>query len=137
MPTNKPRYTIYLSEDSKTKLDAIISIQKLQPVSGRSAAIEKAIDFYFGFLSSQLSMDYLCGVFGKQIEAIVNNATSRLSSIQFKQAVETNLLTRICALDYNFSTDEYSKMRSKAVDAVKKSNGRIGLFDTVNESDLD
>lgn len=137
MATGKNRVSAYLSDDGKKKLDAMVNLLGLSPSLGRSAAIEKAIDFYFGFLSSQLSMDYLCGAFGKQIEATVNNAASRLSSMQFKQAVETNLLTRICALDYNLSTDEYSKMRSKAVDAVKKSNGRIGLFDTVNESDLD
>ena len=87
MATEKNRVSAYLSDDGKKKLDATVNLLDLPSSLGRSAAIEKAIDFYFGFLSSQLSMDYLCGVFGKQIEAIVNNAASRLSSIQFMQAV--------------------------------------------------
>ena len=81
-------------------------------------------------------MDYLCEVYGKQMEAIVNSAVSRLNSLLFKQAVETNLLTRITALDYDLSKDEYSKMRGKAVEAVKKTNGRVNLYDTVNENEV-
>ena len=70
------------------------------------------------------------------MEAIVNSAVSRLNSLLFKQAVETNLLTRITALDYDLSKDEYSKMRGNAVEAVKKTNGRVNLFDTVNENEV-
>lgn len=135
MATEKTRVSAYLSENSKTMLDAIISMQHLSPSLGRSTAIEEAIKFYYGFLSGQLSMDYLCGVYGKQIEAIVNSSANRLTSMLFKQAVETNMLTRIIAEDYGLSKDDYNKMRSKAVEAVKRSHGRVSLIDTVNESD--
>ena len=53
----------------------------------------------------------------------------------FKQAVETNMLTRIVAFEYELSKDEYDKMRSKAVAAVKRSTGRISLFDTMQDSE--
>ena len=129
MATEKNRVSAYLSDEDTKKLDAIVNLLNLSPTLGRSSAIEKAIDFYFSFLSSQLSTDYLCGVYGKQMEAIVNSAVSRLNSLLFKQAVETNLLTRITALDYD-------KMRGKAVEAVKKSNGRVNLYDTVNENEV-
>lgn len=135
MATEKTRASAYLSENSETMLDAIISMLHLSPSRGRSTAIEEAIKFYYGYLSGQLSMDYLCGVYGKQIEAIVNSSASRLTSMLFKQAVETNMLTRIIAEDYGLSKDDYNKMRSKAVEAVKRSNGRVSLIDTVNESD--
>lgn len=134
MATEKTRASAYLSENSETMLDAIISMLHLSPSRGRSTAIEEAIKFYYGYLSGQLSMDYLCGVYGKQIEAIVNSSASRLTSMLFKQAVETNMLTRIVAEDYGLSKEDYDKMRSKAVEAVKRSHGRISLIDTVNES---
>lgn len=136
MATEKNRVSAYLSDEDTKKLDAIVNLLNLSPTLGRSSAIEKAIDFYFSFLSSQLSTDYLCGVYGKQMEAIVNSAVSRLNSLLFKQAVETNLLTRITAVDYDLSKDEYDKMRGKAVEAVKKSNGRVNLYDTVNENEV-
>ena len=133
MATEKNRVSAYLSDEETKKLDAIVNLLNLSPTLGRSSAIEKAIDFYFSFLSSQLSTDYLCGVYGKQMEAIANSAVSRVNSLLFKQAVETNLLTRIIAVDYDLSKDEYEKMSGKAVAAVKNSNGRFTLLDITNE----
>ena len=66
---------------------------------------------------------------------IMHRATDRISSQLFKQAVETNMLTRIVAFEYELSKDEYDKMRSKAVAAVKRSTGRISLFDTMQDSE--
>lgn len=95
----------------------------------------KLIQFYFSYLSGQLNMDYVCGIYGRQVEALVQRATDRISSQLFKQAVETNMLTRIVAFEYELSKDEYDKMRSKAVAAVKRSTGRISLFDTMQDSE--
>lgn len=41
----------------------------------------------------------------------------------------------IVAFEYELSKDEYDKMRSKAVAAVKRSTGRISLFDTMQDSE--
>lgn len=46
-----------------------------------------------------------------------------------------DMLTRIVAFEYELSKDEYDKMRSKAVAAVKRSTGRISLFDTMQDSE--
>lgn len=129
------KFTVSISADGRKALDSIIALTNRNPNREQSAVIDEAIKFYFGYISGQLSMDYVCGVYGKQMDAIVNSAASRLSSLLFKQAVEINLLTRIAALDYDVSKDEYDKMRSKAVEAVKRSNGRIALLDTINEPD--
>lgn len=112
-----------------------VDLLHLNPQNGRSEAIEAALKFYFAYLSNQMNTDYLCGIYGRQVEAIVQRATDRISSQLFKQAVETNMLTRIVAFEYELSKDEYDKMRSKAVAAVKRSTGRISLFDTMQDSE--
>lgn len=127
------KFTVSITPDGRNALDSIITLTNRNPNREQSVVIDEAIKFYFGYISGQLSMDYLCEVYGKQMEAIVNSAVSRLNSLLFKQAVETNLLTRITAVDYDLSKDEYDKMRSKAVEAVKKSNGRFTLLDLTNE----
>ena len=114
---------------------AIVDLLHLNPQNGRSEAIEAALKFYFAYLSNQMNTDYLCGIYGRQVEALVQRATDRISSQLFKQAVETNMLTRIVAFEYELSKDEYDKMRSKAVAAVKRSTGRISLFDTMQDSE--
>lgn len=133
--TEKIKTTVYLSEDAASQVDAILSLTKRLDKREKSIAIEEAIVFYYSYLSGQINMDYLCGIYGRQVEAIVQRATDRISSQLFKQAVETNMLTRIVAFEYELSKDEYDKMRSKAVAAVKRSTGRISLFDTMQDSD--
>ena len=135
MATDKKRVSTYLAADEVRMLDAIVDLLLLNPQNGRSEAIEAALKFYFAYLSNQMNTDYLCGIYGRQVEAIVQRATDRISSQLFKQAVETNMLTRIVAFEYELSKDEYDKMRSKAVAAVKRSTGRISLFDTMQDSE--
>lgn len=112
-----------------------MALTNRNPNREKSNVIDEAIQFYFSYLSGQLNMDYVCGIYGRQVEAIVHRATDRISSQLFKQAVETNMLTRIVAFEYELSKDEYDKMRSKAVAAVKRSTGRISLFDTMQDSE--
>ena len=135
MATDKKRVSTYLADDEVRMLDAIVDLLHLNPQNGRSEAIEAALKFYFAYLSNQMNTDYLCGIYGRQVEAIEHRATDRISSQLFKQAVETNMLTRIVAFEYELSKDEYDKMRSKAVAAVKRSTGRISLFDTMQDSE--
>ena len=112
MATDKKRVSTYLADDEVRMLDAIVDLLHLNPQNGRSEAIEAALKFYFAYLSNQMNTDYLCGIYGRQVEAIVQRATDRISSQLFKQAVETNMLTRIVAFEYELSKDEYDKMRS-------------------------
>lgn len=137
MATDKHRRTVYLTDEGEKKLQALMVLEGVNPSSGASETIEKALDFYFAHRSNELSMDYVCGIYGRQVEALVQRAADRISSQLFKQAVETNMLTRITALGYDLSKDEYDKMRGKAVTAVKKSVGRVSLFDTMHDIDED
>lgn len=135
--TKSTKFTVSISHDARNALDSIMILTDRNPNREQSSVIDEAIKFYFGYLSGQLSMDYVCGVYGKQVEASVTRAADRITSQLFKQAVELNMLTRIAAADYDLSKDEYDKMRSKAVTAVKQSAGRITLFDTVQDSNDD
>lgn len=114
MATDKKRVSTYLADDEVRMLDAIVDLLHLNPQNGRSEAIEAALKFYFAYLSNQMNTDYLCGIYGRQVEAIVQRATDRISSQLFKQAVETNMLTRIVAFEYELSKDEYDKMAQQS-----------------------
>ena len=135
MENEKTRTTIYLDEERKKKLQSIIEIENLNPKLGRTEAIDKAIDFYYGYLSGQLSMDFLCGVFGQQVDSSVKLSADRISALIFKQAVEINMIARMLAEDFELTKDEYDKMRSKAVAEVKRSNGRVSMFETMQDID--
>ena len=105
--SNVSRFTVSLSTEGNNALNAIMTLTNRNPNREKSNVIDEAIQFYFSYLSGQLNMDYVCGIYGRQVEALVQRATDRISSQLFKQAVETNMLTRIVAFEYELSKDEY------------------------------
>ena len=89
--------------------------------------------FYHGYLSGQFDLEYLCSTFGKKVDASVQQSQSRTATLIFKTAIELNMLTRLLAEDIHISNADYEKLRNRAVAAVKKTNGRIEMIDTINE----
>lgn len=120
--------SIYLQKQSWQKID---SLKTLAELSSRNEVIEKAIDFYFAYITSQLSQDFLCGVYGKKVEGIVGDLANRMARLQFKQAVEMDIITRLLANDFSISKEEFNQLRKTAVECVKKQNGAISLYDAV------
>ena len=127
------RFGVYLSEDGLSALNSIIALQQLNPDRDKSLVIDKALLFYHGYLSGQFELDYLCSTFGKKVDASVQQSQSRTATLIFKTAIELNMLTRLLAEDIHISNADYEKLRNRAVAAVKKTNGRIEMIDTINE----
>lgn len=121
------RTTLYMNDD----LDMMInSCQQLNGDSTRQAAIESAVKFHYAFLTGEINLDYLCGVYGKKMEAIISSSNKRMNSLLFKQAVELNMITRMLATESRMPKSEYDSIRRKAVEEVKRSRGHIALEDT-------
>jgi hypothetical protein len=106
----------------------------LESNPSRNDIIEKAVDFYFGYITSQLSQDYLCSVFGSKMEGLVSNLASRISKGNFRTAVESDILTRMLATVVQMNKNEYDRLRVKAIQDVKKTNGSINILEAVEES---
>jgi flavorubredoxin len=135
-----------INDNEKLKLSlyikkkSILAADALKLITGspsRNDVIEKAIDFYFGYITSQLSQDYLCGVFGSKMEGLVNNLATRISKGNFRTAVESDILTRMLATVVQMSKSEYDRLRVKAIQNVKKTNGSINILEAVEESEND
>lgn len=124
---SKTQISVLLPDSALKKLE---SLQSLENVSlSRNQIIEQAINFYFGYKTSELNQDYLCSVIGQKIEGMLNNVTDRTARLQFKEAVEMNLLTRLIASQFDIDKMTYEKMRKTAVDDVKSTKGIINIYD--------
>ena len=110
-------------------LSTINKIESLKKLDDGNKIIESAVDFYFGYKTSEITQDYLCSIVGQKIEGMINNASNRTSKLQFKEAVEINVLTRIVASMMELDKDSYDKMRRKAVEDVKASKGIISAYE--------
>lgn len=124
---SKTQISVLLPDSTLKKLE---SLQSLENASlSRNQIIEQAIDFYYGYKTSELNQDYLCSVIGQKIEGMLNNVTDRTARLIFKEAVEMNLLTRLIASQFDIDKMTYEKMRKTAVDDVKSTKGIINIYD--------
>jgi hypothetical protein len=123
--TEKYKSTIYLSHSTYTKVE---SLKNLCEIPTRNAVIERAIDFFYGYHSGNISEDYLCGILGSKLEAVINRSNDRISRLLYKQAVETNMMTRLLAGSQTLPKDTYERMRKKAAQDVKENNGIVDIY---------
>ena len=131
--TDKFQITAYLQKEKIIKVDSLISL--IPDAKSRSDIIEKAIDFFFAYTTSQISQDYLCDVFGSKMEGLVGGLGSRISKSNFRAAVEMDMLTRMLATVVQLNKNDYDKLRVKSIHDVKATNGSIDILDAVNESE--
>lgn len=121
--------TMVLPKSTYKKLDVIC---KILESNSRNTALENAINFYFSYLTNALNQDYLCDIYGNKISSEIKILADRMAKIQFKTAVEIDMLTRLVATDLSISKDSYEKLRKTSVDSVKQSHGTINIFEAAN-----
>lgn len=125
-PNKKFQTTVLLSTETLKKIE---SIKLIDENNSRNQIIEKAVDFYFGYITSELNQNYLLSVIGQKIEGVLNKNTDRTARLQFKEAVEINMLTRILASTLDIDKATYDKMRKVAVEDVKATKGIINIYE--------
>lgn len=128
MSRSKQQLSILLPEASINKLKGLQNSIETLKNDSRNQIIEKAIDFYYGYMTSEINQEYLCSIIGQKINGSLNQIADRTGRLAFKEAVEINLLTRLVASQFDIPKDTYDKMRKKAVDDVKGTKGIIDLY---------
>lgn len=126
--TKKFQVTVSLPTLTLNKIKALQSIDKQSQLS-RNQVIEAAVDFYFGYMTSELNQAYLCSIVGQKMEGMINSLSDRTARLQFKEAVELNLLTRLIASHFDISKSEYESLRKTAVNDVRATKGIISIYD--------
>lgn len=121
--------TMVLPKSTFKKLDVIC---KILESTSRNTALENSINFYFSYLTNALNQDYLCDIYGNKMSSEIKILSDRMSKLQFKSAVEMDMLTRLLASDLSISKEAYDKLRKTSVDSVTQSHGSINILDAAN-----
>ncbi len=96
-----------------------------------SEFIEKAINFYIGFLKQEKNVNYLSSRITSSVEAVVHGAEQRLSRNLFKIAVEVGKLAHTVAAANEVDEDTLRELHSMCVDEVRHINGVIDFESAV------
>jgi hypothetical protein len=126
----KLKLSVYIKKASIIKMNTLISLTNS---TSRNEVIEKSVDFYFGYITSQFSQEYLCSVFGTKMEGLVGTLGTRISRGNFRYAVQLEMLARMLASVLRLSGEQYGKLRKRAVDEVKHTNGTLDISKIIDD----
>ena len=98
----------------------------------RSEFIEKAIQFYAGYLYGESAGDYLPKILISTLKGILNESDNRISRVLFKLAVEQAITMNVVAATCNISREQLEKLRGTCVSQVKRSIGAYSFEDALD-----
>ncbi|WP_283610587.1 MULTISPECIES: hypothetical protein [Oscillospiraceae] len=93
--------------------------------------IEKAVDFYIGYLGSQNATTYLSKILLEAIAGTLKENENRQSANLFRLSVEMSMMMNILAAGLEISDEDMRKLRGRCVQEVKRNKGRINMEDAV------
>ena len=117
---------IYPSTDGE-----IESTYESDNCKSKSEFIEKAIQFYLGYLKQERNVNYLSPRITSQMNAIIAGTEQRLSRNLFKIAVELGKISHMMAVDNNVDEDTLRELHAMCVDEVRHINGCIDFDSAV------
>ena len=89
--------------------------------------MEKALQFYIGYLTCNHAQDYLAQVIPSTVKGIVDEGSNRMGRLLFKMAVEqavtSNILAAVCEVDHQ----ELERLRNQCIQQIRKTNGMISF----------
>ncbi len=95
----------------------------------RSEFIEKAIQFYAGYLYGKSAGDYLPKILISTLKGILNESDNRISRILFKLAVEQAIAMNVIAATNGITKEQLRSLRGTCVQEVKKTHGVYSFED--------
>lgn len=96
-----------------------------------SEFIEKAINFYIGFLKQDKNVNYLSPRITSSVEAVINGSEQRINRNLFKIAVELGKLAHTIAAANNVDEDTLRELHAMCIDEVRHINGVINFESAV------
>lgn len=99
--------------------------------ASRSEFIEKAINFYIGYLKQEKNVNYLSPRITSSVEAVINGSEQRINRNLFKIAVELGKLAHTIAAANEVDEDTLRELHAMCVDEVRHINGALSFESAV------
>ncbi len=124
MEDNKQKFPLWVTPKTMNRVERFY---KEDDCRSRSEFIERAINFYCGFLSAKDYGDYIPDVFVSTMQASMDSLEDRMAKLLFKNAVEISILTHLMAAQTNVDKEIIDELRQMCISDVKRTQGSIRL----------
>ncbi len=125
----KKKFALWIYPDTLEKVEKIYRGDNCE---SRSEFIEKAVNFYIGYLTSEDKNSYLPNVVTSTLKSIVAESDNRTSRMLFKIAVELAVLQNVVAATNEIDQVTLNRLQGECVREVKRMNGSLSFNDAVD-----
>lgn len=125
---NKIKFPLWLLPATMESVDELYTGDNCK---SKSEFIEKAINFYIGFLKSEDNVNYLSPRITSSVDAVVHGAEQRINRNLFKIAVELGKHAHTLAAANDVDEDTLHELHLMCVDEVRHINGTINFESAV------
>lgn len=122
--TVKKRTAVWLYPETIEKMDGLLERDNCK---SRSEFIDKALNFYVGYLVSEDTIGYLSKILISAMQGTLKETENRNSSNLFRLSVEMSMMMNILAAGLEISDDELRSLRGRCVQQVRKTRGKISM----------
>lgn len=126
MNRNKNRHTVWLTDEAWAKVK---DYYRTDNCSTQNEYIEKAIQFYSGYLDTEQADSYLPRVLSDVLEGKLGALGSRIGKLLFKLSVDNAVMAHVTAVSIDVDLDTLKKVRVHCIKDVKETNGEIDFED--------
>ena len=128
MDENRHRHTVWMYD---AVWDQVESHYQRDNCSTRNEFIEKAVQFYSGYLDTESADAYLPQVLADVLDGKLGALGKRMGHLLFKLSVDQNLMGNVLAAGIDIDLDQLRKVRVRCVKEVRETNGEISFEDAI------
>lgn len=126
---NKKKFALWMYPDTLQKVG---EIYRQDNCESKSEFIEKAVNFYIGYLTSENNKSFLPSIVTSTLKSIVAESDNRTSRILFKIAVELAILQNIVAATNEIDDVSLKRLRGECVKEVTRLKGLLDFDDALD-----
>ena len=126
MNENKNRHTVWLTDEAWAKVK---NHYRTDNCSTQNEYIEKAIQFYSGYLDAEQADRYLPRVLAEVLEGKLDALGSRIGKLLFKLSVDNAVMAHVTAVSIDVDLDTLKKVRVNCIKDIKETNGEVDFED--------
>ena len=120
----KNKFALYIHD---SVLDIARQWYERDNCSSMSEFIEKAIQFYGGYVASEHNPNYFPNIVISTMKAIMRDSENRQNRNLFRIAVELGMLMNVMAATHDIDEDALVKLRGDCIEEIKRINGTLSL----------
>lgn len=124
----KKRTAVWLYPETIDKMDSLLESDNCK---SRSEFIDKALNFYMGYLVSEDTTGYLSKILISAMQGTLKETENRNSSNLFRLSVEMSMMMNILAAGLEINEEELHSLRGRCVQQVKKTRGKVSMEEAI------